>query len=70
MARLKGVQRSLLLQEPQPVEEDEGSRDIFRAGELYKRYRTEEELPIMAKPFFELAGKCGMMMDYSNADVT
>ncbi|OWP04605.1 60S ribosomal protein L [Marssonina coronariae] len=57
LASLKNVQRSLLWQNPQPISEDEDSEQFRRAGELYKRYRTEEELPKQAKAFFDLAGK-------------
>ncbi|PBP26167.1 RNA polymerase I specific transcription initiation factor Rrn7 [Diplocarpon rosae] len=57
LAILKDVQKSLLWRNPQPCSEDEGSEQVPRAGELYKRYRTEVELPKPAKAFFELAGK-------------
>lgn len=56
-ARLKDVQRSLLWQKPQPVGEDGEPENIRRPGELYQRYRTEEQLPEHAKVFFGLAGK-------------
>jgi len=56
IANLKDVQRGLLLQERQQVEGEDESKVIVRAGELYKRYRTEEELPREANAFFELAG--------------
>jgi RNA polymerase I-specific transcription initiation factor RRN7 len=32
-----------------------------RPGELYKRYRTVEDLPENAKAFFELAGKFSLL---------
>ncbi|KAH9204453.1 hypothetical protein DL95DRAFT_471482 [Leptodontidium sp. 2 PMI_412] len=55
IASLKDVQGSLFLQEPQPIEDGDTSEEVVRAGELYKRYRSEEELPKEAKAFFELA---------------
>jgi hypothetical protein len=56
VARLKDVQKSLIIQEPHPIGEF-GDRDMKRPGEFYKRYRTIEDLPENAKAFFELAGK-------------
>ncbi|PVH85974.1 hypothetical protein DL98DRAFT_650478 [Cadophora sp. DSE1049] len=55
IGKLKYVQQGLILQDPNPIEEGDGSGELLRAGELYKRYRTEEELPKEAKAFFELA---------------
>lgn len=55
--RLKAVQESLVWRDPRPIIEGEESGDLQRAGDLYKRYRTVEELPQRARPFFELAGK-------------
>ena len=54
--RLRVVQQSLILRDPNPVDQRAGSVEVLRAGELYKRYRTEMELPTEAKAFFELAG--------------
>jgi RNA polymerase I-specific transcription initiation factor RRN7 len=54
--RLKDVQKSLIVQKPKPVEVGE-SEEIKRSGELYKRYRTVEELPENAKAFYRLAGE-------------
>jgi len=54
--RLRSVQQSLILQDPDPADERAGSGKVLRAGELYKRYRTETELPTEARAFFELAG--------------
>ncbi len=56
-ARLKEVQSSLVWRTPHTVGEDDESDSIRRPGELYKRYRTEEELPKEAKAFFGLAGE-------------
>lgn len=53
--RLRSVQQSLILQDPDPADERAGSGKVLRAGELYKRYRTETELPTEARAFFELA---------------
>lgn len=66
--RLKQVQNRLTVQTPRPVEdEDEGENDdneaVNRPGELYRRYRTIEELPDNAKAFYELAGK--FVLDFS-----
>lgn len=35
----------------------ENEAGVARPGELYRRYRTVEELPENAKAFYELAGK-------------
>jgi len=53
--RLKQIQKNLMVQKSKPVEEEDD--DIKRPGELYKRYRTIEELPDNAKAFYEIAGK-------------
>lgn len=55
--KLKQVQSGLLLQTPVPKEAGEEQEDINRPGELYRRYRTVEELPESAKAFYERAGK-------------
>ncbi|KAK0128977.1 hypothetical protein ONS95_000920 [Cadophora gregata] len=54
-ARLRSMQQTLILQEPRPIEGDSGCGEVLRAGELYKRYRMDEELPDEASAFFELA---------------
>jgi hypothetical protein len=56
VTRLKDIQKSLVIQKPHPVGEF-GDREMKRPGELYKRYRTIEDLPEDAKAFYELAGK-------------
>jgi hypothetical protein len=53
--RFKRVHENLVLQKPRPVQENEAG--LVRPGELYRRYRTVEELPDNAKAFYELAGK-------------
>lgn len=55
--RLKQVQSSLIVQTPVANEEDDESEDVYRPGELYRRYRTVEELPEIAKAFYTVAGK-------------
>lgn len=54
--RLKQIQSDLLVQKSKPLISGGGSK-VNRPGELYKRYRTVEELPATAKAFYELAGK-------------
>jgi RNA polymerase I-specific transcription initiation factor RRN7 len=56
--KLKAIHKSLIVQEacPEAEAEDEKKGHIRRPGELYKRYRSIEELPEMAKPFHETAG--------------
>ena len=56
LQRLKQVQRTLVLQESKYVEEGDDIGEIKRPGELYKRYRTVDELPESAKSFYEMAG--------------
>ncbi|CZR62368.1 related to polymerase I core factor (CF) subunit [Phialocephala subalpina] len=51
VARLKLNQNDLVVQKAKPSE----GRNINRPGELYKRYRTVEELPSTARAFYELA---------------
>lgn len=53
VARLKVTQSNLIVQNAK----GESSKNINRPGELYKRYRTVEELPSTAKAFYEIAGK-------------
>jgi RNA polymerase I-specific transcription initiation factor RRN7 len=52
--RLKEVQSDLIIQEVVPVKEGEA---IKRPGELYRRYRTVEELSDIAQTFYDIAGK-------------
>ena len=51
--RLKEVQSDVIIQEVVPVKEGEAAK---RPGELYRRYRTVEELSDIAKSFYEIAG--------------
>lgn len=53
---MKQIQNDLLVQKSKPIFHGGGSK-VNRPGELYKRYRTVEELPEMAKAFYEVAGK-------------
>ena len=53
---LKQIQQDLIFQKPRPVEEDE-IEAIRRPGELYRRYRSIEDLPENARAFYEKAGK-------------
>lgn len=53
---LKEAQHALIFQKPKPVEEDE-SDEIRRPGELYKRYRTADDLPENARVLYERVGK-------------
>ncbi|KAJ5052078.1 uncharacterized protein L3040_001838 [Drepanopeziza brunnea f. sp. 'multigermtubi'] len=63
VARLKAVQRSLICQSPHTIDENEDVEGIRRAGELYKRFRTEDELPGPARLFFQLAAsKAGITL--------
>jgi RNA polymerase I-specific transcription initiation factor RRN7 len=55
--RLKRIQSSLIVQTPVVTEGDGQSGDVNRPGELYRRYRTVEELPEHAKAFYKVAGK-------------
>jgi nicotinic acid mononucleotide adenylyltransferase len=57
---LKDVQKTLIVQKPKPVEF--GETEIRRPGELYKRYRTVEELPENAKAFYLLAGESFLLI--------
>lgn len=47
----------MLWQKPQSETDEDDDEDMHRAGQLYKRYRTIEELPDTAKVFFEAAGE-------------
>jgi len=60
VARLKEVQGSLIIQKWKPSKVGEGD-EIVRPGELYKRYREIEELPVNALAFYELAGKVSFL---------
>jgi RNA polymerase I-specific transcription initiation factor RRN7 len=53
--RLKQVQNNLIVQKSKVAESV--VENITRPGELYKRYRTVQELPANAKIFYEIAGK-------------
>ena len=55
--RLRLVQDSLIVQKPVFDDEDGKSGHVTRPGELYRRYRTVEELPENAKPFYNKAGR-------------
>lgn len=54
--RLRQVQGSLIIQKAEDVAECEDREHINRPGELYRRYRTIEDLPVHAKAFYEIAG--------------
>jgi hypothetical protein len=56
--RLKQVQRSLVVQNSVPLQDEEGEEfeAVNRPGEFYKRYRIVQELPDNARAFYELAG--------------
>jgi RNA polymerase I-specific transcription initiation factor RRN7 len=56
LERLKQVQENLVLQKPEPVEDDGVAGETKRPGDLYKRYRTIDELPENAKAYYEMAG--------------
>lgn len=51
VARLKVTQNNLIVQKAK----GDSRNNVNRPGELYKRYRTVEELPSTAKAFYELA---------------
>lgn len=55
MNMLKRVQQRLVPKTPKAV--GNGDKEAKRPGELYKRYRSLEELSDVAKAFYELAGK-------------
>jgi RNA polymerase I-specific transcription initiation factor RRN7 len=68
LPHLKQIQQDLISQRPRPVEEEENG-DIRRPGELYRRYRTVEDLPENARAFYEKAGKSvqlGRLMGSAN----
>lgn len=58
---LKKVQQRLIPQAPKLV--GNGDKDVKRPGEMYKRYRSPEELSDVAKTFYELAGKITFPID-------
>ena len=47
------------MQKPVPVQDEEAEAEeaVVRPGELYRRYRTVDELPENARAFYKLAGK-------------
>lgn len=53
ISRLKVTQNNLIVQKAK----GDSRNNVNRPGELYKRYRTVEELPATAKAFYELAGR-------------
>ncbi|APA05763.1 hypothetical protein sscle_01g005330 [Sclerotinia sclerotiorum 1980 UF-70] len=55
--RAKEVHKTLTLQKPAARVDDEERGGIVRPGEMYRRYRTVEELPESAKAFYEIAAK-------------
>ncbi|ESZ98666.1 60S ribosomal protein L40 [Sclerotinia borealis F-4128] len=55
--RAKEVHKTLTLQKPVARMDDEESENIVRPGEMYRRYRTIEELPESAKAFYEIAAR-------------
>lgn len=55
LERIKAVQASL--RPSLVVEEGEEGSGILRPGERYKRYRSIEQMPRLAKVFFEAAGR-------------
>lgn len=55
MNMLKKVQLRLISKTPKAV--GNADKDAKRPGELYKRYRSPEELSDIAKAFYGLAGK-------------
>lgn len=57
ISRLMKVQGSLIVQNPLADREDDNSKEVNRPGELYRRFRTIEELPENAKAFYEIAAK-------------
>lgn len=54
LSRLKQVQRSMIPQEAESI--DEAFHDVQRPGDKYRRYRKACDIPAKAMPFFELAG--------------
>jgi len=55
--KLREVMSNLIVQEPITDEEASNSDvKIARPGELYRRYRSVEELPESAQAFYEIAG--------------
>ena len=55
--RAKEVFKTMNLQKLIARTSDEEPAGIVRPGEMYRRYRTVEELPENAKAFYEVAGK-------------
>lgn len=53
---VKQVQNSLIVQKANPSKRHQ-NEDIKQPGDLYRRYRSTEDLSDDAKAFFELAGK-------------
>lgn len=56
IVHLKAIQESLIVQKSRATSEGE-SKQTNRPGELYRRYRTVEDLPDSSKAFYEIAGK-------------
>ncbi|KAI9736039.1 MAG: Pol I core factor CF [Claussenomyces sp. TS43310] len=55
--RLRKIQSNLIWHQPIPLEAGEGGPIIQRPGSHYKHYRTVQELPRLAKSFYEQAGE-------------
>lgn len=53
--RVKQVQSTLTWHKPIPAREDRRD-DLTRPGTLYKHYRKIDDLPAMAKSFYEKSG--------------
>lgn len=56
LQKLREIQSTLIWQKPLH-EDDLISKESLRAGHLYKRYRTIQQLPEVARVFYEKAGK-------------
>ncbi|RDL33685.1 Ubiquitin-like protein [Venustampulla echinocandica] len=53
---VKQVQSNLIVQKPKPIKRHQND-DIKQPGELYRRYRSTQDLPDDAKAFFGLAAQ-------------
>lgn len=53
--KLQTIHESLIIKKDWPEAADAEQEHVKRPGELYKRYRKIEELPVTAKAFYELA---------------
>ena len=54
--RVKEIHETMLIQRPIPVSNQDAVKEIRRPGELYRRWRTIDDLPENARAFCEVAG--------------